>query len=375
MGENMKKLKMLGIVFMSLLLCLVSVIYFEQINVSAKKANTYKLRFDNTNDYSNFEAFNGKALKKGNTFYVTASTVNDFNIHKYDTLDDIFSMNTTVNGSKYKIKFGSYKAEGKVGSKYLIINGKKEKLKAKVLSNGHNKILVPLDIVQKIYSNYGEYTVDSKKKIIRYKKAYYTTYPRFGVHREIVVRTYDSDFGVKNQKEYDLAMARVLDIKKSLNKVPFDKYMEGYLNGNRAKEDIVDFTEKDWEEYYGYKEAESKIGDLVKAGLSKKQVKEIYRVNEALDYFYNPNEFKYNTTNKYSTSYQSLYELLCQKKRSVFNENYLKEVLLHELGYKQYEVRFSPVGFSNNKDLHLQIKTSRNVYVFIHFGNHYFYVS
>ncbi|BBW98756.1 stalk domain-containing protein [Geobacillus subterraneus] len=85
-------------------------------------------------------------------------------------------------------------------------------------------------------------------------------------------------YGVKNQAEYNKVMEIVRNALKRLDKEPWTdgrlaKYRDMYLNGDRKENYKVGSLE-----YIGLLQAENSLGDLVRKGVSKEEIKKVYKL-------------------------------------------------------------------------------------------------
>lgn len=351
--------KFLTIVLLSFSFFVIYSFIINNTNTFAKSSAEYRIKVEG-------DTVPTKAVKKGSKLFIKITDANeilfdDLDMDNWFEKDDMKEMKIVLHSAPYYYV--------NVGSNYMKFKKNKIKLGAKVYKEKNN-IYVPLDIITLINSR-DKYTVDHTRKIINFYEVYYTSRKK-----GVLTRYRNASYGVKTQKEYDQVLKNIRLIKKSINNVPFNKYLQGYLKGERAPKYNKNFTNEQLEEYYGYKEAEAAIGNLVKVGLSDTQIKNLYRINEALDYFFDPEEFKYKDSNNYYTSYQSLYELLYSKKRSDYNELYFKEALLREYKSLRNRVeRYIPAGITTNSNKNLEVRFELpKYYVKVFLQNHYFEV-
>ncbi|MED4974254.1 MULTISPECIES: CAP domain-containing protein [Geobacillus thermoleovorans group] len=171
---------------------------------------------------------------------------------------------------------------------------------ARILASAHyKKVVTEKDAVKFMYD--AKITNGYPDKNGKYPK----TYESFGVkenllraHIVVFLKNYDTylqnnkkqvvngitvdygrhTYGVKNQAEYNKVMEIVRNELKRVDKEPwmdgrFAKYYDMYLNGDRKENYKVGSLE-----YRGLLQAENSLGDLVSKGVSKEEIKKVYKL-------------------------------------------------------------------------------------------------
>ncbi|WP_427392314.1 CAP domain-containing protein [Geobacillus icigianus] len=238
---------------------------------------------------------------------------------------------------------------------------------ARILASAHyKKVVTEKDAVKFMYD--AKITNGYPDKNGKYPK----TYESFGVkenllraHIVVFLKNYDTylqnnkkqvvngitvdygrhTYGVKNQAEYNKVMEIVRNELKRVGKEPwvenrYAKYYDMYLNGDRKENYKVGSID-----YRGLFQAENSLGDLVSKGVSKEEIKKIYKVRMIASTFLS------NAKDPRDGKPQSAYETLVKKVTDcdAMAQTYL--AFFDDLGYNTMIL-----AGNNHAEAYIQIK-------------------